>query len=329
MEEENKGTALIPSAQSSPTEPTTGNIREWNAVIREFLSTAGLAQAVRGFDADMVVMNPVFERDVVPGALNTLLDSLALGKLRSPRDRPLDQRKLEHVHLRPEIEPRTQSQTIKEISLLLARNRARNDASNAAEFLFRGPRTSEADSEGDTPSCARADAKPINRDTQMKYDIAKNEDGPLHSTLRTEQTPNIEHPAVAAHETVLESRLRDVEDHLAVRYVPLPPNSIADRLKFLEDHITQLERDFPPWTALHFNQPNREWPPPHQTPIIVPPRMLAASDPALLPVTPLDATPKKQSRADSSLRKAVLERLEVQQAINTRNRGTPMDVDRG
>ena len=43
----------------------------------------------------------------------------------------------------------------------------------------------------------------------------------------------------------------------------------------------------------------------------------------------MDAAPKKQTRADSSLRKAVLERLEVQQAMNTRNRGTPMDVDRG
>lgn len=40
--------------------------------------------------------------------------------------------------------------------------------------------------------------------------------------------------------------------------VPLPPNSITDRLKFLEDRIIQLERDFPPWAALHLNQPNRE-----------------------------------------------------------------------
>lgn len=40
--------------------------------------------------------------------------------------------------------------------------------------------------------------------------------------------------------------------------VPLPPTSITDRLKFLEDHIIQLERDFPPWAALHLNQPNRE-----------------------------------------------------------------------
>jgi hypothetical protein len=47
-------------------------------VIRDFLSAAGLAQAVRGFDADVVVMNPDFERDVVPGALDDLLDSLVV-----------------------------------------------------------------------------------------------------------------------------------------------------------------------------------------------------------------------------------------------------------
>lgn len=46
--------------------------------MREFLIAAGLTQAVRGFDADMVVMNPSFERDVVPGALDDLLDSLVV-----------------------------------------------------------------------------------------------------------------------------------------------------------------------------------------------------------------------------------------------------------
>lgn len=45
-------------------------------MIREFLSAAGLTQAVRGFDADMVMMNPSFEREVIPGALDDLLDDL-------------------------------------------------------------------------------------------------------------------------------------------------------------------------------------------------------------------------------------------------------------
>ncbi|KAF9654017.1 hypothetical protein BDM02DRAFT_3265153 [Thelephora ganbajun] len=316
--------SLAPSASDSP--------REWNAVIREFLSTAGLTQAARGFDADMVIMNPGFERDVVPGALDRLLHSLVcLGKhpQQSPQSGSLDQRKLEHVHLRSGTEPGTQSQTIKEISHFLARNRARNNASNTAEFLSRRSRDPEGDPQGDTPSCARTDAKSINRDLQMKYDIAKNKDGSLRSTLRTDQTLSTNQLATPVHQTVLEGRLRDVEDHLAVRYVPLPPNSITDRLKFLEDRIIQLERDFPPWAALHLNQPNREWPPrPQQTPIIVPPRMLSTSDPASIPVTSMNNTPKKQTRADSSLRKAVLERLEVQQATSTRGRGTPMDVDK-
>ena len=52
----------------------------------------------------------------------------------------------------------------------------------------------------------------------MKYDIAKNEDGPLRSTLRTEQASSAEQLSTSAHQTVLQSRLRDVEDHLAVRY---------------------------------------------------------------------------------------------------------------
>lgn len=47
-------------------------------MIRDFLSAVGLTQAVRGFDADMVIMNPSFERDVVPDALDDLLDSLAV-----------------------------------------------------------------------------------------------------------------------------------------------------------------------------------------------------------------------------------------------------------
>ena len=164
---------------------------------------------------------------------------------RSPQ-RPLDQRKLEHVNLRPGTEPRTQkcalrelsgfiscthsplhaSQTIKDISLFLARNRARNDASNRAEFLVRRSQNPEGDPQGDAPSCARTDAKPVNRDVQMKYDIAKNDDGPLRSTLRTEAASSAEQPSVS-NQSILESRLRDVEDHLAIRYgtpagAPLP-----------------------------------------------------------------------------------------------------------
>jgi hypothetical protein len=52
----------------------------------------------------------------------------------------------------------------------------------------------------------------------MRYDIAKNEDGPLRSTLRTEQTSSRIQPVTPGQEAVLEGRIRDAEDHLAVRY---------------------------------------------------------------------------------------------------------------
>ena len=47
-------------------------------MIRDFLSATGLTQAVRGFDADIMVMNPGFEREVVPSVLDDLLDSLVV-----------------------------------------------------------------------------------------------------------------------------------------------------------------------------------------------------------------------------------------------------------
>ena len=39
--------------------------------------------------------------------------------------------------------------------------------------------------------------------------------------------------------------------------VPSPPASLLHRIKCVEEHIIQLERDYPPWAALHFNQPRR------------------------------------------------------------------------
>ena len=60
-----RGCTLFPDAQC-------------NAAIRDLLSAAGLSQAMRKFDADTVLMNPSFERDTGPSALNDLLDSLVV-----------------------------------------------------------------------------------------------------------------------------------------------------------------------------------------------------------------------------------------------------------
>ncbi|KAI0335134.1 hypothetical protein GY45DRAFT_1294160 [Cubamyces sp. BRFM 1775] len=354
---------------SPPPSPPPEYHKDWDAVIKSFLSSIGFTQALRGFEADMVILNPEHERKKVPSALGDLMKGLLrLAESKSEpestavQERPLDERKLDYVHLAEGNQPRSQTSISRDISRFLAQNRARNDASNRNEFLLSlAEKRRRLNADGDSapaepaPSCARTDAKTQNRDLQMKYDIAKNEDGPLRRTLKsgapvhangttsnnqshgpssTGGVPNAErYPA-------LDERLQNIEKHLAVRYVPSPPLSLLDRLKFLEDHIIHLEKEYPPWAALHFNQPSRGWPPPPRpTPIVVPSHLTATTDPRPTQQTTSDtqastttstatatgseapdATSKGKSKpgrnTKSSLHRAVMERLEVQKAIN-------------
>lgn len=93
--------------------------------------------------------------------------------------------------------------------------------------------------ESPPPSCARSDAKAQDRDVQMKYDVAKNEDGPLKRTMRTKVEPSgvdgipiggsakgkqratmgdFDTDVTVERHPGLAGRLADVETHLAVRY---------------------------------------------------------------------------------------------------------------
>lgn len=148
----------------------------------------------------------------------------------------------------------------------MANNQARNDASNRAEFLSslaerRKCQRVEEDRGGDIAhsisidssdgmgsniggkTCARVDAKAIDRDAQMKYDIAKDDGGPLSRSAKAgllsekgkmksspleaegteskpkttikqeidEDVPSIRYPG-------LDERLKNIEDHIAVRF---------------------------------------------------------------------------------------------------------------
>lgn len=173
----------------------------------------------------------------------------------------------------------------KSISRLLRESRKRNDASNRTEFLFslaeKRRRLGElgessasmrssppagaqehadetTDKEGsvnngtnaassaDIPSCARGDAKPQNRELQMKYDIAKNEDGPLKRTMKGSRDDldssgangaagpfndvkgkqraavDFDDAVTAERHPGLAERFRSIETHLAVRYGSIP-----------------------------------------------------------------------------------------------------------
>ena len=89
----------------------------------------------------------------------------------------------------------------------------------------------ESTSSLEVASCARVDAKTQDRDVQMKYDIAKNDDGPLRKTVknqgdsadmqsdarRPEEKP-VNDDVTANRYPAIDERLRDIETHVAVRY---------------------------------------------------------------------------------------------------------------
>lgn len=153
----------------------------------------------------------------------------------------------------------------KEISAFLARNRSRNDASNRNEFLLslseKRKRLQELDDppeDNTVSSCARTDARIFDRDAQMKYDIAKNDEGPLrrtrtkkdekHSPLSKSSThaepplaPNdgvvvpSDQESLPKHHPGADERLGNIETHLAVRYGK--PHLFYDLTDRFETHL--------------------------------------------------------------------------------------------
>lgn len=144
----------------------------------------------------------------------------------------------------------------KSISAFIAQNRARNNSSNRNEFLGKRKRVhiipdetapeESSSMEVELPTCARTDAVPVNRDVQMKYDIAKNEGGPLRRTVKPKQINDdaqsktaskkgkdrasavgvVDGPTLQQHPGLSE-RFAVLEDHLAVRYGACVVRAIA------------------------------------------------------------------------------------------------------
>ena len=127
------------------------------------------------------------------------------------------------VDVPPQPAATENSRINKSISLFLAKNQARNDASNRAEFLHslaerRKRKRAVEDVDGDSTSiesndamdtdirpktCARVDAKAIDRDAQMKYVIAKDK---------------VDEEVLSTPYPGLVERLKNIEDHIAVRF---------------------------------------------------------------------------------------------------------------
>ncbi|EJU05705.1 hypothetical protein DACRYDRAFT_104190 [Dacryopinax primogenitus] len=252
-----------------------------------FLPQAGLTECCKAFELDMLVMSPEQERVRVPAAIGQLVRDF-MTPINPPNAvfRGLEERKLDYLPLTKDTVSRKTH--IATVARFLAESKARNCRSNRSEFLRQTSVTALQSASGDdemestrnpptgtaSGSAARTAAKPIDRDIQMQYDIVKNAEGPLRRTTAKGKEKE-EHPigqgtggrlvknesetkkTTFSDRPGLEERFANLEEHLAVRYVPAAPEDLYYRVKALEDYVVKLEKGYPPWSALHFNQPQR------------------------------------------------------------------------
>ncbi|KAF9198598.1 hypothetical protein BGZ49_000520 [Haplosporangium sp. Z 27] len=135
--------------------------------------------------------------------------------------------------------------------------------SNRQEFIKGRPSINVAESgtsesqDADDDGCARVDARKLNRTIQMKQETIKNE-----ALTKTNPKTHAQISDTNVSSSGLDERLRNIQVHLNLRIAAVPVCTIAERVRILEDVIIQLERDYPLWSAIHFNQPNRMFPPP-------------------------------------------------------------------
>ncbi len=52
------------------------NNQSWDCALKIFLNDMGLVQALRGFELDMLVLNPGWERETVPSALERFIENI-------------------------------------------------------------------------------------------------------------------------------------------------------------------------------------------------------------------------------------------------------------
>ena len=96
------------------------------------------------------------------------------------------------------------------------------------------------DSDIGRKTCARVDAKDIDRDAQMKYDIAKDDCGPLSRSAKAGlllekgkmKSSHLEEATETKPKTTIKQEIEIDEDVPSTRYPGLD-----ERLKNIEDHI--------------------------------------------------------------------------------------------
>ncbi|KAG0339001.1 hypothetical protein BG000_003024 [Podila horticola] len=138
----------------------------------------------------------------------------------------------------------------------MAAKREQINESNRQEFIKGRQSSDNFDQLVEDDGCARVDARKLNRTIQMKLETVKNE------ALTKTNPKNVAQARDTNDINGLDERLRNIQVHLNLRFAATPNCTLAERIRIIEDVIIQLEREYPLWSALHFNQPNRSFPPP-------------------------------------------------------------------
>ncbi|SAM07941.1 hypothetical protein [Absidia glauca] len=242
------------------------------------------------------------------------------------------------------------SQVQQRINTYIQAKQSDVDISNRTEFLNR------PDPKGEDVTCARADAREINRNIQMKFDVVNNEDGPLARSLVPTAPEKQQHQQQQSIYTIgngennncqknqvatqaMEERLGNLESHLNVQFErhSIRPFTWMERISILETTLMDIEKKYPTWAAVHFNQPNRTYPPPPPVTLIT--RPLPSPSPSPSPsakstndkpasvdflssqIIPQEQqsnpTLKLVGRSKSSLTRAVLEQLERRKQLQS------------
>ncbi|KAF9336186.1 hypothetical protein BG006_009455 [Podila minutissima] len=150
----------------------------------------------------------------------------------------------------------TRHEIEEKMAQFMAAKREQINESNRQEFIKGRQSSDGSDQPVEDDGCARVDARKLNRTIQMKLETVKNE------ALTKTNPKNVAQAADTNDSNYLDERLRNIQVHLNLRFAATPNCTLAERIRIIEDVIIQLEREYPLWSALHFNQPNRSFPPP-------------------------------------------------------------------
>ncbi|KAG0055934.1 hypothetical protein BGZ83_006859 [Gryganskiella cystojenkinii] len=275
-------TPMAQSGSSSTSQSTTKVQLNWQEILISLITELGFVESSRMMEVEQLVLSRQ-QRQNAPGIVekySRMLQESVSGqsvdlvatKRHNQNSMDIDngtaegldaikRRRMDSAESTVQANPTREEIESKMVEFMAAKREQINE-SNRQEFtngraMVMEGELSDASTLGDD-GCARVDARKLNRTIQMKLETVKNE-ALTKTNPKTHGQMNVDPNLVI---NGLDERLKNIQTHLNLRLAASPACSISERIRVVEDVIIQLERDYPVWSAVHFNQPNRVFPPP-------------------------------------------------------------------